>query len=138
MRLSRLAPILLAMPLGLILSVFLLVPMIVLIMVSFFDYDSVQIIPAFIFTNYHDVLSSSVTWETYLNTLRYTVIVWAVTVVLITPLLTMPVTSTLSPFLSTIESWEFLRYPRRPRNTGTPSMSASKFRIQATWSSKSA
>ena len=46
MRLSRLAPILPAMPLGLILSVFLLIPMIVLIMVSFFDYDSVQIIPA--------------------------------------------------------------------------------------------
>ncbi len=53
-----------------------------LIVVSFFDYDSVQIIPSFQFTNYTDVLGSAVTWRTYLNTLRYTVIVWAVTGVL--------------------------------------------------------
>ena len=65
-----------------ILVVFLLIPMCVLVVVSFFDYDSVQIIPAFEFTNYTDVLGSSVTWETYLNTFRYTVIVWAVTAVL--------------------------------------------------------
>jgi putative spermidine/putrescine transport system permease protein len=56
--------------------------MFVLVVVSFFDYDSVQIIPAFEFTNYADVLGSAVTWRTYLNTLRYTVIVWAVTAVL--------------------------------------------------------
>ncbi|HVY16463.1 MAG TPA: ABC transporter permease [Rhodopila sp.] len=79
---QSLLPILQALPLGLILSVFLLVPMIVLIVVSFFDYTSVQIVPAFILTNYHDVFTSSVTWETYLNTLRYTAIVWAVTAVL--------------------------------------------------------
>lgn len=62
--------------------VFLLVPMVALVVVSFFDYDSVQIIPAFEFTNYTDVLGSSVTWDTYLNTLRFTLIVWAVTTVL--------------------------------------------------------
>ena len=56
--------------------------MLVLVVVSFFDYDSVQIIPSFQFTNYIDVLGSAVTWRTYLNTLRYTVIVWAVTAVL--------------------------------------------------------
>jgi putative spermidine/putrescine transport system permease protein len=69
-------------PLAAVLIVFLLLPMVVLVVVSFFDYDSVQIIPAFEFTNYVDVLTSSVTWRTYLNTLRYTVIVWAVTAVL--------------------------------------------------------
>ncbi len=61
---------------------FLLLPMFALVVVSFYDYDSVQVIPAFQFTNYSDVLGSAVTWRTYLNTLRYTVIVWAVTAVL--------------------------------------------------------
>lgn len=79
---TRVLPYLQAGPLALILVVFLLLPMCALVVVSFFDYDSVQIIPAFEFTNYTDVLWSAVTWETYLNTLRYTVIVWAVTTVL--------------------------------------------------------
>jgi putative spermidine/putrescine transport system permease protein len=75
------APYLQAAPLALILGVFLLLPMVALIVVSFFDYDSVQIIPGFVLTNYQDVLGSSVTWRTYLNTLRFTAIVWAVTLV---------------------------------------------------------
>jgi putative spermidine/putrescine transport system permease protein len=77
-----LAPYLQAGPLAAILVFFLLIPMGALVVVSFFDYDSVQIIPSFQFTNYTDVLGSAVTWRTYLNTLRYTVIVWAVTGVL--------------------------------------------------------
>ena len=68
-----------AAPLALILGVFLLLPIAVLIVVSFFDYDSVRIIPGFVLTNYQEVLGSSVTWRTYLNTLRFTAIVWAVT-----------------------------------------------------------
>lgn len=78
----KIAPFLQAAPLAAVLVVFLLLPMVVLLVVSFFDYDSVQIIPAFQFTNYFDVLGSSVTWRTYVNTLRYTVIVWSITVVL--------------------------------------------------------
>jgi putative spermidine/putrescine transport system permease protein len=77
-----LAPYLQAGPLAAVLVFFLLIPIGALIVVSFFDYDSVQIIPSFQFTNYTDVLGSAVTWRTYLNTLRYTVIVWAVTGVL--------------------------------------------------------
>ena len=78
----RLVPFLQAAPLTLILIVFLLLPMCVLVVVSFFDYDSVQIIPGFVLTNYRDVLGSSVTWRTYLNTIRFTAIVWSITVVL--------------------------------------------------------
>ena len=81
-RLAGLTPYLQAAPLGAILVVFLLLPMVVLVVVSFFDYDSVQIIPGFVLTNYRDVLGSSVTWRTYLNTIRFTVIVWSITVVL--------------------------------------------------------
>ena len=40
------APYLQAAPLALILGAFLLLPMVALIVVSFFDYDSVQIIQA--------------------------------------------------------------------------------------------
>ena len=70
-----------AAPLALILGAFLLLPMVALVVVSFFDYDSVRIIPGFVLTNYQDVLGSEVTWRTYLSTLRFTAIVWAVTLV---------------------------------------------------------
>jgi putative spermidine/putrescine transport system permease protein len=84
--LSRLFPVgatpyLQAAPLALVLVCFLLLPIIALVVVSFFDYDSVHIIPSFILGNYHDVLFSRVTWSTYLSTLRFTAIVWAVTLV---------------------------------------------------------
>jgi putative spermidine/putrescine transport system permease protein len=68
-------------PLAIVLICFLLLPMFALVVVSFFDYNSVQIIPAFELTNYTDALGSAVTWRTYLNTLRFTVMVWLVTAV---------------------------------------------------------
>ena len=71
-----------AAPLTLVLGAFLLLPMVVLVVVSFFDYDSVRIIPGFVLTNYADVLGSSVTWHTYFHTIRFTVIVWAVSLVI--------------------------------------------------------
>jgi putative spermidine/putrescine transport system permease protein len=72
-------PYLQAAPLALVLVFFLLLPIVALVVVSFFDYDSVHIIPSFILGNYRDVLFSEVTWNTYLSTLRFTAIVWAVT-----------------------------------------------------------
>jgi putative spermidine/putrescine transport system permease protein len=74
-----LTPYLQAAPLVLVLVFFLLLPIVAIVVVSFFDYDSVHIIPSFILGNYHDVLFSRVTWDTYLSTLRFTAIVWAVT-----------------------------------------------------------
>ncbi len=71
-----------ATPLAAILAVFLLVPIVTLIVVSFFDYDSVQIIPGFVLTNYRDVLLSATTWWTYLDTLKFTAIVWALTLLI--------------------------------------------------------
>jgi len=64
----------------LVLGAFLVLPMLAILVVSFFDYDSVRLIPDVVATNYADVLLSSVTWRTYLNTLKYTAMVWAVTV----------------------------------------------------------
>jgi putative spermidine/putrescine transport system permease protein len=79
MSLAGLAPYLQVTPLVAVFLVFLLVPVVMLLVVSFFDYDSVRIIPAFLFTNYHDVLFSLTTWRTYLSTLKFVLIVWAIT-----------------------------------------------------------
>jgi putative spermidine/putrescine transport system permease protein len=68
-----------AAPLALVLGAFLLLPIALIVVVSFFDYDSVRIIPDFVLTNYQDVLFSAVTWRTYLSTLRFAAIVWAIT-----------------------------------------------------------
>jgi putative spermidine/putrescine transport system permease protein len=77
-----LAPYLQATPLAVILGVFLIVPIATIVMVSFWDYDFARIIPDFILTNYKEALSSAVTWRTYLNTLKYAALVWAITVVI--------------------------------------------------------
>ncbi|MCK0207331.1 ABC transporter permease [Starkeya koreensis] len=82
MTLSRIAPYLQATPLTAILAAFLVLPIATIVMVSFWDYDSIQIFPAFVFTNYEETITSPVTWSIYLNTLKYTVIVWAVTLVI--------------------------------------------------------
>jgi putative spermidine/putrescine transport system permease protein len=76
---GRLAPYLQAAPLTLVLGLFLALPILTIVVVSFWDYDFAQLYPAFITQNYVDVLGSWVTWKTYLNTLKYAVIVWTVT-----------------------------------------------------------
>jgi len=68
-----------ALPLAIVLGVFLLLPIATIVMVSFWDYDSIRIIPDFMLLNYEETLLSWVTWKTYLNTLKYTLIVWALT-----------------------------------------------------------
>jgi putative spermidine/putrescine transport system permease protein len=68
-----------AAPLALVLVAFLLLPLCAIAVVSFWDYDSVQVIPAFTLQNYQDVLGSMTTWRTYANTLKYTAMVWAIT-----------------------------------------------------------
>ena len=72
-------PYLQAAPLAAVLLAFLLVPLVLILVVSFWDYDSVRVIPAFTTENYRDVLGSAVTWRTYANTLKYAAIVWAIT-----------------------------------------------------------
>ena len=70
------------MPLGAILAAFLLLPLLAIVVVSFWDYDSVQVYPAFILQNYTDALGSAVTWWTFLNTLKYA----ALTLLVVLPL----------------------------------------------------
>lgn len=71
-----------ALPLALILGAFLLLPIVMIVVVSFWDYDFARMYPDFITLNYEDTLGSWVTWKTYLNTIKYAVIVWAITLVI--------------------------------------------------------
>ena len=77
--LARFASYLQALPLTLILGFFLLIPIGFLVVISFWDYDFSGLYPDFLMTNYLDTLGSWVTWKTYLNTLKFAVIVWAIT-----------------------------------------------------------
>lgn len=69
-------------PFGVILGVFLIVPIITILIVSFWDYTEFTIIPDFVFTNYLDTLGSTVTYSTYLNTFKYTILTWIFTLVI--------------------------------------------------------
>ncbi|WP_431319855.1 ABC transporter permease [Rhizobium sp. YTU87027] len=71
-----------AMPLILILGFFFILPIAMIAVVSFWDYDFAGLYPAFLTMNYTDTLGSWVTWKTYLNTLKFTVIVWGLTLVI--------------------------------------------------------
>jgi putative spermidine/putrescine transport system permease protein len=78
-RLAAALPYLQSLPLWLVMGVFLLIPIITIVAVSFWDDQEYALVPTFILDNYHDVLTSRVTWTTYLSTLRYAAIVWAAT-----------------------------------------------------------
>ncbi|OLP61249.1 ABC transporter permease [Xaviernesmea oryzae] len=68
-----------ATPLILILGFFFLLPILMIAVVSFWDYDFAGLYPDFLTMNYEETLGSWITWKTYLNTLKYTVLVWGLT-----------------------------------------------------------
>ena len=69
-------------PLSLVLLAFFGIPLLCVIVVSFFDFDKFDIVPGFFLTNYTDLLESPVSYALYSNTLKYTAMVWAITLVL--------------------------------------------------------
>jgi putative spermidine/putrescine transport system permease protein len=76
-------PYLQAGPLALVFLLFFILPIGLVVVVSFFNYESYQIlIPDFTFQNYEDVFSSNVTYRTYWMTVKFCVIVWLITLVL--------------------------------------------------------
>lgn len=66
-------------PLAVVLLLFLVAPIIVIGIVSFWDYNEYSVIPDFIFDNYEFLLTSPVTWLAYLNTFKYALITWLIT-----------------------------------------------------------
>lgn len=79
---SAAASYLQAVPLVLILGFFFVLPILTIIVVSFWDYDFAGLYPDFLTLNYEETLGSWVTWKTYLNTLKFTAIVWVLTLVI--------------------------------------------------------
>ncbi|WP_319520496.1 ABC transporter permease [uncultured Martelella sp.] len=69
-------------PLTLVLTLFLVLPLIMVLIVSFFDYDSFRVIPDFVLTNYKEMLFSATIWRTLWSTIRFTLYVLAITAVL--------------------------------------------------------
>lgn len=70
-------------PLVVVLLVFFVIPVALVIAVSFFRYQMlVGMVPDFTFQNYYDILSNPTTWALYMSTIKFTLIVLAITLVL--------------------------------------------------------
>jgi putative spermidine/putrescine transport system permease protein len=70
-------------PLFLVLLLFVVIPLMLVLVVSFYRYQMlVGLVPDFTFKNYIDILSNPTTWQLYLSTLKFTAIVLLITGVL--------------------------------------------------------
>lgn len=70
-------------PLTIVLILFFVVPVALVVLVSFFRYQMlVGIVPDFTLKNYADLLSNPTTWTLYLSTIKFTLIVLSITFVL--------------------------------------------------------
>jgi len=73
---------LLSTPLMLVLAFFLILPIIMIVIVSFWGATEFSIYPAFQFDNYEFLLSSPVTYKVFLATIKYAVITWVCTLLI--------------------------------------------------------
>ncbi len=73
---------LMAAPLTLVLAFFLVLPIVLIVVVSFWRATEFSIIPAFVWENYEFLFGSSVTYQVFLNTFKYAAITWALTLVI--------------------------------------------------------
>lgn len=69
-------------PLALVLLSMFVLPALLFVIVSFFDYDRTGIYPAFLLDSYREVLTSSSTLRVYLSSFKFAAIVWAITLFL--------------------------------------------------------
>jgi putative spermidine/putrescine transport system permease protein len=69
-------------PLAAVLMFFLVMPIILIVIVSFWRATEFSIIPAFEFDNYEFLFGSSVTYKVFYNTFKYALITWAFTLVI--------------------------------------------------------
>jgi putative spermidine/putrescine transport system permease protein len=80
-----LKPYLLATPQTLIFLGFLVIPLVLIIVVSFWEFNGYTMSPAFSFENYQTILTNKVYLDTYLNTIKFVVLVWLFTFLLAYP-----------------------------------------------------
>lgn len=67
------------LPLAAILATFLIGPIVIIFIVSFWDYTEFSLVPDFVFTNYIELFESSVTYSIYLSTFKFAAISWGFT-----------------------------------------------------------
>ncbi len=66
-------------PLLLVLLLFFIGPILIIFIVSFWDYNEFSLIPDFVWTNYQELFTSRVTYTIYLNTFKFTLLTWLFT-----------------------------------------------------------
>lgn len=71
-----LQPYLLAAPQTLVFLGFLVIPLALIVVVSFWQFNGYTMSPAFSLENYRTILTNKVYWDTYLNTVKFVVLVW--------------------------------------------------------------
>jgi putative spermidine/putrescine transport system permease protein len=69
-------------PLLLVLIAFFGIPLLMIVSVSFFEFDGISSVPAFQFGNYAELFTSQITLTLYLKTIEYALIVWAITLLI--------------------------------------------------------
>ncbi len=78
----RVASWLQASPFAVVMTSLVIIPLVIILAVSFMDYGFAEIIPEFYLGNWADVLKSSLTIDTYMTVFKQLAIVWSVTLVL--------------------------------------------------------
>jgi putative spermidine/putrescine transport system permease protein len=82
-QLSKTATYLQALPMATVFVAFFGLPIALVVVVSFFDYETYRLlIPAFTLDNYREVFSESVTYRTYLITIEFCAVTWVITATL--------------------------------------------------------
>jgi putative spermidine/putrescine transport system permease protein len=77
-----LKPYLLATPQAIALALFLIFPIVLIGVVSFWEFTGYSMVPAFTLDNYISILTSEVTLKTYLNTFKFVGLVWLATLLI--------------------------------------------------------
>ena len=67
------------LPLTLTLVLFLVFPILLIGVVSFWDYNEFELLPDFVWTNYEELFTSSVTYTIYVATLKFAFLTWVFT-----------------------------------------------------------
>lgn len=78
----NISSLLLASPVILVLSAFIIVPIILITAVSFWGATEFSIYPAFLFDNYEFLFTSEVTYKVFFRTLYFAFLVWLITLVI--------------------------------------------------------
>tara|TARA_B100000700_G_C15013321_1_gene842081 strand:+ start:519 stop:1355 length:837 start_codon:yes stop_codon:yes gene_type:complete len=70
------------LPLLAILGLFFIGPIVIIFVVSFWDYTEFSLVPDFVLTNYVELFESKVTYSIYLNTLKFAALSWVLTLII--------------------------------------------------------